>query len=105
MDLRHNLFNRLAPEAFRKLSDDKHFTDVTLATGDGKQMSAHKVILGSSSNFFKTILMNNPHPSPLIYLKDIEYSQLKLIRDFIYLGQCHVPADEINEFIGVGGEL
>ena len=49
--MRHIQFNTLAPDVFRKLIRDKHFTDVTLATGDGKQIKAHKVILGSSSIF------------------------------------------------------
>ena len=49
--------------------------------------------------------MNNPHPSPLIYLKDIKFTQLKLIIDFIYLGLCQVPTEDVNEFIAVGGQL
>ena len=105
IDWRHNQFNRLAPYAFRNMINDEHFTDVTLATGDGKQIKAHKVILGSSSIFFKNILIQNPHPSPLVYLKDIKYAQLMLIMDFIYLGQCQVPTHDLNDLIAVGVEL
>ena len=53
--------------AFKKLREDKEFTDVTLACEYGQQMEAHKVILASSSPFFEDILRKNKHPHPLHY--------------------------------------
>ena len=53
---------------------DKDFLDVTLACDDGQQIKAHKVVLSSCSSFFKNILLKNPHPSPLIYLKGVKYT-------------------------------
>ena len=82
----HSQFKRLAPEAIKSLFNDEHFSDVTLATKNDKQIRAHKVILGTNSNLFKNILINNPHPNPLIYLQDIKYAHLKLIIEFIYTG-------------------
>ena len=93
--LSHNQFERLAPEAFRKLTNDEYFTNVTIATRDDKQLHAHKVILASSSKFFRNLLIKNPHQNPLIYLKDISYTQLQFIISFIYLGQCEVAVNSL----------
>ena len=64
-----------------------NFTDVTLATVDNQQIEVHKVILSSYSQFFRNILLRNPHPNPLLYLKDIRFKELEMIIKFIYLGQ------------------
>ena len=68
-----NHFEIDIPNAFKQLWKDKDFADVTLATVDDHQIRAHKIILSSCSNFFRNILLNNPHHNPLIYLKDIRY--------------------------------
>ena len=44
------------------------FTDVTLVSDDQKQIQAHKVILSYCSSVFKTMIKDNPHPMPLIYM-------------------------------------
>lgn len=104
-DLANNHFGELAPAAFRNLADDELFTDVTLVTGDDQQIKAHKVILGSCSSFFKNILTKNPHPHPLIYLKDITFHDLTRILQFVYLGKCRVRVDDIERFMSVGKDL
>ena len=90
---------------FMQLWKDTDFTDVTLATADDQQIMAHKAILSSCSEFFKNILKINPHPRPLIYLKDIKYSHLEMIIKFLYMGQCEVAEDELNTFINAGKDL
>ena len=67
-------FKRCVVEAIRNLVKDEHFTDVILATGDKKQIKAPKINLGSNSQFFKNILIQNSHHYPLIYIKDISYA-------------------------------
>ena len=47
-----------AGEAIRHLKVDTDFADVTLASEDGKQMMAHKVILSAFSPVFRTLLKN-----------------------------------------------
>ena len=98
-------FNSEAPEAFRKLINDEHFTDVTLATGDHKQIKVHKVILGSSSDFFGNILRKNPHPNPLIYIHSMTYAQLQLLINYTYIGQCQVPTGDLEDFMVAGKNL
>ena len=61
------------------LVTDTSFTDVTLACNDDKQLKAHKVILGGSSHFFRKILLNNPHQHPVIYLKGLQFEDIKVM--------------------------
>ena len=72
----HNKFEQLAPQIVRNLFNYKNFTDVTLVTNDNRFMNCHKVVLSASSVFFKNVLTQNPHPNPLIYLKDIIYKNI-----------------------------
>ena len=67
--LQWNDFQTNLTSAFRDLREDKEFTDVTLACEDGQQVEAHKVVLISSSPFFKNLLQRNKHPHPLIYMR------------------------------------
>ena len=57
--------------AFWNIREDKDFSDVTLAREDGLQEKGHKVILASSSPFFKDLLVKNKHPHPLIYMRGV----------------------------------
>ena len=97
-----NNFESHCPEAFRKLWDDSDFADVTLALEDGSLFKAHKVILISSSNLFKQLLLQNPHPSPLICLMGVQPRQLKAILSFIYRGHCEILEEEKEMFLAAG---
>ena len=89
----------------RNLYTDTAFTDVTLVTEDDKQILAHKVVLASSSCFFRRILMKISHQNPLIYLKGVKFSDLKSIMKFIYLGESEVNKNEIENFMMTGRDL
>ena len=63
-------------ESFKKMRCDQNFTDVTLICDDDKQIQAHKLLLGSISNFFKKIFLANPHPHPVIFLTGMNSQDL-----------------------------
>ena len=100
-----DMFKVNASEAFKILFKDTDFIDVTLACEDGKQIKAHKVILSACSPFFKDILIQNPHSHPLIYLKGINYSCLKYLMKFIYLGETEVEQEDLENFISSAKDL
>merc|ERR1719470_803194 len=97
-------FGNTATETINLISDQE-FTDVTLACGDGQQIKAHKVILSSSSPFFKNILVKNPHQHPLVYLRGVSHHQLRCILEFIYLGQTEVDQNNLADFMMAAKEL
>ena len=93
------------PNTFKQLWNSPDFADVTLATKDGVNISAHKVILSASSTFFKDILRRNPHSNPLIYFNNLKSAEVNLLLQFIYLGHCEVGQDGLMDFLAAGKEL
>ena len=98
-------FQQNISSAFRGLRSDDDFSDVTLACGDGFQVSAHKVILASSSPFFMNILKMNKNPHPLIYMRGIESGDLLAIVDFLYYGEAEIDQERLDSFLAVAEEL
>ena len=105
IDVGSKYFETNVQNSFKQQWNEQDFADVTLVTSDDKQLKAHKIILSSSSQFFKNILLRNPHPNPLLYLKDINYEELYRILQFIYLGQCNVGTTEVVKFLSTGNAL
>ena len=103
--LQWNDFKENITSAFSQLREDGEFADVTLACEDGQQIEAHKVVLVSSSPFFRNLLSKNKHPSPLIYMRGVEFGHLSALVDFLYLGEANVLQEEIEIFLAVATEL
>ena len=91
--------------SFKDLLTEPDFLDVTLACDDDKPVSAHKVILSGSSDFFKNILLKNYHQRPLIVLDGVSHCDLLSVIDFIYTGSADVPKERLAEFMRVGRKL
>merc|ERR1712129_253844 len=105
INILHQEFSEFTGSAFNVLYSDHEFTDVTIVCDEDKQVEAHKVILSSSSKFFRRILLRNPHQHPLIYLKGVAYENLEYILQFIYLGQIELSTDNLPLFIETAKEL
>ena len=103
--LEWNDFKENVKSAFGRLRDDKEFTDVTLACGDGQQMQALEVILAASSPFFERILQRNKNPNALIYLRGFQWQDLLAILDFIYFGEANVYQENLDSFLAIAEEL
>ena len=103
--LQWNDFKENAIGSLANLKDDKDFLDVTLASEDGKQIEAHKVILAMSSPFFENILKRNKHPHPLIYMRGVKSHDLLAIVDFLYCGEANINQDYLESFLAIAEEL
>ena len=73
--LQWNNFQKNIKSSFNELREDTEFTDVTLICKDKQKIEAHKVILSSASQFFKSVLSGINHSHPLIYLKGIKFEK------------------------------
>ena len=71
--------------------------DVTLVSDDKVAFPAHKFILGACSPILKDLLINNPHPHPMI--------ELSSILQFIYLGKTQFFHSRMQNFFETGREL
>ena len=89
--------------SFQSLRQQADFSDVTLVSGDGLQrFEAHKVILASGSDFFKTLLSDNSNPHPLIYLRGVKAKQLEILLEYIYQGEVNILQEKLEEFFPFG---
>jgi len=103
--LKWNDYQENTSNAFKSLKNDKEFTDVTLVCDDGRQTNAHKIILSSSSPFFKEILSMNKHPHPLIYMRGLKSEDLMAIVDFIYVGEANIFQENLDSFLALAEEM
>ena len=90
---------------FQEMKNTQEFTDVTLVCEDNQRFEAHKLILSSASNFFKSVLTGRNHSHPLIYMRRVKFKHLESMLDFIYYGETKVSQEDINEFLLFAEEL
>ena len=84
---------------------DGAFSDVTLVTEDKHIFKAHKNILSMCSHFFKNLMTFDPKSSAVIYLKGVHFVELKLIMQFVYLGEATINEERMSEFFEVAKSL
>ena len=97
--------NSTAGNFFRQLWGSEDFSDVTLATVDGHQAQAHKLILGAWSPLFKNLLLRSSQKDLVILLKDIKHRFLELVLRFLYLGEVQVEEEDLKEFLSTATDL
>ena len=103
--LKWNDFQETVAGSLSLLKKEEDFFDVTLVSEDQTQIKAHKVVLSACSPFFKSILKNNPHQHPLLYLGGISSNDLQLVTDYIYHGEVQVRQNDIDKFLDVAQKL
>ena len=99
--LKWNDFQFNVTKSFSNLRKEEDFYDVTLVSDDQKQMSAHKVVLSSCSEYFKNILKQNKHSQPLLCLDGINSNELNNILDYIYYGSVNIHQDDLDRFLSI----
>lgn len=92
-------FQSTVAQSFSVLRQEEDFYDVTLVSDDQTQISAHKLVLSASSDFFRNILRKNKHSHPLLYLSGVKAQNLQCILDYIYLGEVNVFQGQLDEFL------
>ena len=103
--LQWNDFKENVVISFADLRADNDLTDITLACGDGKQVEAHKVILASTSPFFRDLLKKYSHPHPLVYMRGLKSEDLIAMMDFLYKGETNVFQENFDSFLALAEEL
>ena len=103
--LKWNDFQANVTKSFSKLRNEDDFFDVTLVSNDQQQLSAHKLVLSSCSDYFKTILKGNKHSHPLLRLEEISFSELNDVLDYIYNGEVQICQDNLERFLQVASRF
>ena len=99
--LKWNDFQTNVSNTFRKLRTSEHFYDVTLVSDDQQQVSAHKVVLSSSSKYFETVLTSAKHSHPMLCLSGVNKGDLENILNFIYNGEIQIYQDNLDKFLDI----
>jgi len=99
--LKWNDFQTNVANSFRKLRSEEDFYDVTLVSDDRQQLSAHKIVLSASSEYFRTVLKSNKHSHPLLCLNGVNTGDLKNILDFIYNGEIQIYQEDLDQFLDI----
>ena len=97
--LNWNDFKQNASSAFNQLRNDKDLIDVTLVSEEGEHILAHKIVLSSSSDFFKDLFKKANHTNPLIFLSGFDSKVLTAVLDYIYNGSVYLHHEEIDVFL------
>lgn len=103
--LKWNDFHTNVSKTFGILRNEDAFYDVTLVSDDQKQVSAHKVVLSASSEYFKTILKQNNHPNPLLCLEGIGSKELNDILNYVYYGEVNIYQEDMDRFLSIADRL
>ena len=93
--LKWNDFHSNVSKAFGLFRNEDYLHDVTLVSDDHKQVSAHKLVLSASSEYFKDIFQQNNRSNthPLLCLDGISSHDLNNVLDYIYNAQWASPLD------------
>lgn len=96
--LKWNGFQTNIVSAFESLQHSEDLVDVTL-TCEGINVKAHKFILSACSPYFRTVFKENPCPHPIVILKDVVYTDLLAIINFMYHGEVMVSEEQLPSFL------
>ena len=103
--LKWNDFHSNVSKSFSIFRNEDYLKDVTLVSDDHNKISAHKLVLSASSEYFKDIFKNNGHSHPLLCLEGISSTDLGNIMDYIYNGEVQIHQDDLDRFLYVAQRL
>ena len=104
--LKWNEFQTNAAASFKRLRNEDDFYDVTLVSDDQQQMSAHKLVLSSCSDYFKNILKkNNKNSHMTLCIEGISFTELNSVLDYIYNGEIQIFQEDLDRFMAIGQRL
>jgi len=89
---------------FEDLLNQGAFVDVTLAC-DGIQLKAHKMVLSACSPYFRSLLFDTPDRHPIVFLKDVNCSEMKALLEFMYHGEVSIDRENLTSFLRVAESL
>lgn len=63
------------------------------------------MILSACSPYFQALFVNHPEKHPIVIIKDVPYSDMKSLLDFMYRGEVSVDQERLSAFLRVAESL
>ena len=82
--------------------NSNNFADVTLVSNEMRAFKVHKSVLSANSPVMKQLLLNNPHPEPIIYLHGVQDQELHTLLQLLYYGEATSFKNCIKKLIKTG---
>ena len=98
--LKWNDFYSNASKTFGAFRNEDYLHDVTLVSDDQHQVTAHKLVLAASSDYFKNIFKNKIS-NPFLCLDGISSADMNNILDYIYHGEVQIYHEHLDRFLTV----
>lgn len=90
---------------FSQLLHDESLVDVTLACSEGHSIRAHKVVLSACSSYFQSLFIDHPSRHPIVILKDVCFSELRTLIEFMYRGEVNVEYCQLSTLLKTAESL
>ena len=103
--LKRNDFHSNVSSSFSLLRNEDYLHDVTIVTDDNEQIAAHKLVLSTCSEYFKSIFVKNKHSHPLICLESLNSSDVRNMMDYMYNGELQIFQEDLDRFLKVAQRL
>ena len=103
--MKWNDFHSNASSSFRALRSEEYLHDVTLVTDDHHQISAHKLVLSASSEFFRDIFKKSKHQHPYLCLDGISALDIENVLDYVYNGEVNIFQEQLDNFLNLAQRL
>lgn len=89
---------------FEDLLNSEAFVDVTLAC-DGMHLKAHKMVLSACSPYFQSLLYDTPDRHPIVFMKDVRFTEMKALLEFMYRGEVSIDQERLTSLLKVAESL
>ena len=99
--MKWNDFHSNVSKSFGVFRNEEYLHDVTLVSDDQLQVSAHKLVLSASSEYFKNIFKSRKLTNPFICLDGISSNDLNNILDYIYNGEIQIYEEHLDRFLAI----
>ena len=87
------------------MRNEEYLHDVTLVSDDFKQIPAHKLVLSTTSEYFRNILQQTKQSQPLICLDGVNSEDLKNVLDYLYDGEVKIHQEDLDRFLTIAQKL
>ena len=98
-NLKWNDFHANFSKSLGLSRNEDYLHDVTLVSDDNVKLSAHKLALSASSEYFKSIFKINRNSHLVLCLEGLLSEELTNVLDYIYNGEVQLYQEDLDKFL------